>query len=63
MNYKQALGLGFELSSFIYASYLFHKPVADQFGWDPDLTISVLMGISLVVWTIHAFIYFNGAKD
>lgn len=63
MNYKQALGLGFELSSFFLASYFFYPGVAQYFQWDPGVTLSLLLGVSLVLWTVHAFVYFNSQGE
>lgn len=59
VNYKQALSLGFELSSFFIISFLAHKSVAQYLDWDENITLALLMGLSLVIWTIHAFLYFE----
>jgi hypothetical protein len=57
MNYKQALALGFEISSFFIVSYFAHEPISEHFQWDPGLTLAGLMTLSMIVWTYHAFLY------
>ena len=54
---RDGLALGFELSSFLILSYLIHSWVAEYFEWDENLVLTSLFGLSLVVWTLHAFLY------
>jgi len=54
---RDGLSLGFELSSFLILSYVIHTWIAEYFEWDENLVLTGLFGISLVVWTIHAFLY------
>ncbi len=63
MDYKQALGLGFELSSFFLISYVAYPTVAESLGWDHNLTLGLLFGLSLVIWTLHAFLYTNSKSQ
>lgn len=56
MNLKQALALGFELTSFILVSYVVAEPLAEAMGWDSNLTLSSLFALSLAIWTLHAFL-------
>lgn len=57
MNYKKALGLGFELSSFFMASYVAHEAVAQALEWNKNNVLALLLGLSLALWTVHAFYY------
>lgn len=59
---KDGLALGFELTSFLILSYLIHTWVAEFFKWDENLVLTGLFGLSLVIWTVHAFL-FTKRKD
>ena len=52
---KDALGLGLELSGFLIASYVAHKEVAHWLNLDDGHCLALLMGLSLCLWTLHAF--------
>jgi hypothetical protein len=54
---KEALALGFELTSFIIVSYIVHEPVAEYFLWEKDITLAGLLSLSLTLWITHAIIY------
>ena len=58
-GYQGALGLGFELSGFILASYIVHEQVAQSLHLDQNLTLAGLLGLSLAIWTLHAYFYFE----
>lgn len=54
---RDGLALGFELTSFLILSFIIHKWVAEFFEWDENLVLTGLFGISLILWTLHAFLY------
>jgi hypothetical protein len=59
MDIRTGLALGLELSGLYGASYLLHEPIAKNFGFQENLTLTILLGISLVIWTAHAYFYFE----
>jgi hypothetical protein len=61
-NLKEGLGLGFELSGFIIASYFSYTIIAEKLGMNENITLAALMGLSLTLWTTHAFLIFNRKK-
>ena len=63
MGYKQALALGFELSGYIFASYLAHPLVATYINWEANNTLGLLLTLSLVIWTARAFFFFQADQD
>ena len=63
MSIKEALALGFELSGFFFASYYIHPSVAAYFESDANITLTTLLALSLVLWTLHAFLYFEKTKQ
>ena len=58
-GYREALGLGFELSGFILASYAGYEWLAEVLGFDQNLTLAALLGLSLILWTLHAYFIFE----
>ena len=62
MNYKEGLALGFELSSLFIVSYVIYPGVASYFEFDPNITLTGLLALSLVLWTLHAIFYFEKSK-
>lgn len=53
------LALGMELSSLIVLSYWFHEKVASILKIDAGLCLAILMGLSLSLWTVHAYFFFE----
>ncbi len=61
-NLREPLALGFELSGFFFVSYLVHKQVDSYLGWGENLTLTLLLSLSLFLWTIHAWVYASRKK-
>ena len=59
---KEALGLGLELSGFIFVSYYIHKPLALSMGCDDNITLAVLISLCLVLWIFHVYIALERKK-
>lgn len=53
------LGLAAELSALLYGSYFFHSVVAEGLDWDPSLTLTGLVVLSLILWFVHVYVYFE----
>lgn len=59
----RGLALGVELTSFILLSYWFHKPIAAFFKFDEGHCLAGLMAVSLIMWTVHAYFFFENKNQ